>query len=163
MLPEGTPVQLIENALHMSPAPNTLHARTARNIFRLLDEYVSKNNLGEVFFAPVDIYLDDKNVFQPDVFFLASEEIDFLKNDGVYGAPSIVVEIISPFHKSDDLVKKKPVYERCGVKEYFIVDQQDASVHSCYQAGEKFDEVKATGVISSSMLKHDFMLLVHHL
>jgi Uma2 family endonuclease len=157
MLPEGTSVQLIENALHMSPAPNTLHARTARKIFLAIEYFVTNNNLGEVFFAPVDVYLDDKNVFQPDVFFLAAEEIDFVKKDGIYGAPSIAVEVLSPFNKKDDLLKKKPVYERCGVKEYFIIDPEDGSVLSYYHNGAVFEEAKTTNIIDSKILTQKFL------
>jgi Uma2 family endonuclease len=124
ILPEGTRVQLINNKLIMSPAPLYVHFSIEKAIFRQLDLFVEKHKLGEVVFAPVDVYLDNENVYQPDIFFISNERKGIIKKDGIHGAPDLVIEILSPSNKRDDTVKKKEVYQKAGVKEYWYLDPE---------------------------------------
>ncbi len=121
-MPEGTYFQLINDALIISPAPTTSHARVQRNIFSMLNNYVEKNQIGEVYFAPVDVYLNTKNAFQPDIFYISNERKDIIKENGVYGSPDLVIEILSKGNRKTDLTKKRNVYETSGVKEYWVAD-----------------------------------------
>ncbi|TDH23231.1 Uma2 family endonuclease [Segetibacter sp. 3557_3] len=123
LMPEGTFCQLIDNALVMSPAPLVQHARVQSIIFNQLFNYVSQGQPGEVYVAPVDVYLDEKNVYQPDIFFISNEQKHQIKKNGVYCAPDLVVEILSA-DRHYDLVVKKAVYEDAGVKEYWVVDPE---------------------------------------
>lgn len=124
LMPEGTYCQLINDALIMSPAPTTPHARVQRKIFSMLNNYVEKKQTGEVYFAPVDVYLNTKNAFQPDIFYISNERKDIIKENGVYGSPDLVIEILSKGNRKTDLIKKKNVYEATGVKEYWVVDPE---------------------------------------
>jgi len=72
--------------------------------------------LGTVRYAPYDVYLDDKNAFQPDILFVRKENMHLIEEDGLYGAPDLVIEILSPSNSKYDLKVKKEVYERYGVK-----------------------------------------------
>ena len=121
LLPEGTLCQLINDAIIMSPAPNTPHARLQSKLFSKIYNLVEKKKAGEVFFAPVDVYLNNKNVYQPDIFFIAKENANIIKDRGIFGVPDLVIEVLSA-DKKYDLVTKKAVYEKCGVKEYWVVD-----------------------------------------
>lgn len=142
LLPEGTPIQVINNQFYMSPSPAFAHFSIAREIFRSIDAYVLQNNLGEAIYAPVDVYLGDKSAVQPDVFFISNANKHFIKNDGIYGAPDIIIEVLSPRNKNADLIKKKAVYEQFGVQEYFIVEPSDKSVLSYYLKDGKYTEPK---------------------
>nr|MBA4141252.1 Uma2 family endonuclease [Segetibacter sp.] len=71
LMPEGTLCQLINDKLIMSPAPTTPHARAQNKIFITLYEFVEQMGKGEVFCTPIDVYINNKNVFQPDIFFIA--------------------------------------------------------------------------------------------
>jgi Uma2 family endonuclease len=121
LLPEGTLCQLINDAIIMSPAPNTPHAIIQSRIFTNVYSHVEKNNLGVVFFAPVDVYLNAKNVYQPDIFFIKKEKAGIILERGIYGSPDLIIEILSSDRKYD-LVVKKEIYEVSGVKEYWVVD-----------------------------------------
>lgn len=70
MMPEGTYCQLINDVLIMSPAPTTQHARVKGKIFSILNNYAEEKQIGEVFCVPVDVYLNAKNAFQPDIFYI---------------------------------------------------------------------------------------------
>jgi Uma2 family endonuclease len=122
----------------MSPAPRFTHFDVVKKIFKQLEELVTNHNLGIVAFAPVDVYLGNNNAVQPDVFFVANENTHCIKDDGVHGAPDIIVEVLSPGNKNDDLIKKKHQYEKYGVKEYFIVDADDKTVVTYYLKSNKY-------------------------
>src|SRR4051812_10163022 len=107
LLPEGTPIQVIQNQFYMSPSPTFDHFSVTREIFRQLDAYVVQNNLGETVYAPVDVYLGNKNAVQPDVFFISKANKHLIKKDGIYGAPDLIIEVLSPSNKNADLIKKK--------------------------------------------------------
>ncbi len=142
LLPEGTPIQVIQNQFYMSPSPTFDHFSIAREIFRQLDAHAMQNNLGEAIYAPVDVYLGDKNAVQPDVFFISNDNKHLIKKDGIYGAPDLIVEILSPSNKNADLIKKKAVYAEFGVKEYFIIEPSDKTVLCYYLKDGKYAEPK---------------------
>lgn len=155
-LPEGTPVQLIENTLVMSPSPIVRHQRIHREIFGSLIIFLKQNPLGEVLGAPLDVYLDDKNVFQPDIIFINKDNMGIIQEDGfIYGAPDLVIELLSPSTAKYDFNQKKDVYERSGVKEYWIVDPENKEVMGySLDEGSYGEPVTDQGVIRSRLLDH---------
>jgi len=122
-LPEGPPYyQLIEGALIMSPAPSYSHQRTVGKVFLKLSRLLEEKGQGEVLISSIDVYLDEKNVFQPDIVVLLKEGKAKVEEKGIFGPPDVVVEILSPSTAYYDLIVKKEVYERAGVKEYWLLD-----------------------------------------
>jgi Uma2 family endonuclease len=152
-LPEGTLCQLINNNLVMSPAPSDPHQNVLGKIFAELFAYVSTHHLGEVRVAPYDVYFNKKNVYQPDIVFVAQENINKIKEDGLHGAPDLVIEILSSRTAKYDLEDKKDVYERYRVKEYWAVDPVSKQVYFFKLVKDEYTEVEAIkGVIKSSLL-----------
>lgn len=153
LLPEGTPVQVINNQLYISPAPNVPHFRIVGSLSDEFRRIVKESGLGEVFFAPVDVYMGNKNAIQPDIFYISSENADIIKKDAIYGAPDLIVEVLSPGNKKADLVKKKAVYENFGVKEYFIVNPVDKSVITYYLENNRYaEQITQKGKLISKLL-----------
>ena len=68
-LDDGVYFQIIDGKALNSPAPELFHQRWARGIFLAIERHVEARQLGEVFFALVDVVLDDKNIVQPDLVF----------------------------------------------------------------------------------------------
>jgi Uma2 family endonuclease len=129
-LPPGPPyAQLIDGELITAPAPNIQHQIIAGNVFRILDGYARSSALGKVFFAPVDVYLSEHDVVQPDVFFISSERHSRLVDEGVHGAPDLVVEIISPSSGQLEKRRKRPLYARSGVREEWLIDPHLEQIH----------------------------------
>lgn len=124
-LPEGTLAQLINNQLTMSPAPSDTHQKILDKIYRRLGDHVEENHLGQTRPAPYDVYLNRRNAYQPDIVFIAKESLHKIKPNGLHGAPDLVIEILSPGSWHYDKGDKKDEYERCGVKEYWMVDPAD--------------------------------------
>jgi len=123
LLEEGAPFQLIENELIMSPSPNPEHQLLSIRISYLMMSYLeSVNDQGFLVAAPMDVYLDEDNAFQPDVLYISADRKEQLVKTRIEGAPDLVIEILSPSNAYYDLRQKKDVYEKHGVKEYIIFD-----------------------------------------
>lgn len=139
-LPEGPPYyQLIEGDLEMSPAPNRSHQRILRNISFILFEFLQRKPIGEFYFAPIDVFLTDLNVYQPDLVFISKSRSSILTEEGLAGAPELVVEVLSPKTAKLDKGVKREIYARAGVEELWIADPalQEVQVYHLTQSAEK--------------------------
>ncbi|MBI5206190.1 MAG: Uma2 family endonuclease [Candidatus Firestonebacteria bacterium] len=126
--PEDKRYSLIEGELFMTPAPITYHQRISKKIYYELEKFIRDKKMGEVFYAPYDIYLDNENVFQPDVLFVSKDRLNIIGEKNIQGAPDLVIEILSESTAYMDFGKKKRLYAKFGVKEYWIVDPQERIV-----------------------------------
>jgi Uma2 family endonuclease len=157
-IPEGTRVQLIQNQLVMSPAPSDTHQKVLGKLFKRLDDFVEENDLGEVRVAAYDVYLDEENAFQPDIVFVAKENIHKIQENGLHGAPDLVIEVLSPSNSSYDKKGKKEIYEKAGVKEYFIIEPYEKAVTFYKLVNDEFHEIEQTvGVLRSMLLETDII------
>lgn len=107
-LPESTSAQLINNNIVISTAQDFSHQDTVYELARLLGNYVKEKGLGKIVGAPVDIYLNEKNVYQPDILFLSNERMNLVQGGKVKGAPDLIIEVVSPGTENyDKRIKKK--------------------------------------------------------
>lgn len=104
----------------MLPSPVLNHQLLVTQLCNFID--ASCHAAGIVIVAPMDVYFDEDNIYQPDVIYVSNENAGILKRKRIEGAPDLVVEILSPSTGEKDKVKKKSNYERFGVPEYWIVD-----------------------------------------
>ena len=121
-LDDGIRYELIKGELRMSHAPTVFHQRTNYKLIKILGDYVDSLSLGWVFEAPTDVVLDRYNTVQPDVIFIAKESASKIQENAIFGAPELVAEIISPSSLIADRYTKKELYEKSGVREYWLVD-----------------------------------------
>jgi Uma2 family endonuclease len=121
-----TPCQLINGELITSPAPSPLHQRVSRKLFKLIDKAIFGN--GELFFALIDLYINNKNVFQPDLVYLSDKNKEYLTTRGIEGPADLIVEIISPSNSYTDRNQKKNTYLAFGIHEYWIVDPANETI-----------------------------------
>ncbi len=120
--------ELLNGELVAKSAPSPFHQRISGNIYFAMRLFATEHNLGEVLYAPIDVFLDEYNAAQPDVLFLSREKQHLVTPDGVQGPPDLVVEIISPSSMKRDRGDKMKLYERCGIGEYWLVDARTRSV-----------------------------------
>jgi Uma2 family endonuclease len=125
-----------------------------------MHHFVTEKNLGEIFFASFDVFLDDKtNVVQPDILFISKENNKIIDEEGtVHGVPDLIIEILSPGNKTHDTVKKKELYEKFGVKEYWIVDPETKkSIGYSLDAENHYQVItEASGSVESLLLGETF-------
>lgn len=112
----------------MSPRPATRHSRAAGRIYGIFFQFLRKKRC-EAFFEH-EVHLDDENVFVPDVLIICDK--NKIKANWIDGVPDLVVEVLSPSTTINDRGIKKDVYERSGVKEYWIVDPSAKSIEVHY-------------------------------
>ncbi|HHT9124643.1 MAG TPA: Uma2 family endonuclease [Candidatus Brocadiia bacterium] len=123
LFPEnGKRHELIDGEHYMTPAPSTKHQRISGKLQTILRIFVEKNKLGEVFDAPCDIVFSDIDVVQPDIIFISNKNKHIITESNVQGAPDLIIEIISEGTRKTDKVIKRRLYEKFGVKEYWIID-----------------------------------------
>lgn len=156
IFPEGAPYQLIGGKLIMTPPPSTYHQIVSMELGVKLANFVKKNDLGRVLSAPIDVYFEETETYQPDIIFISKDRLHIIERERIKGAPDLVIEILSPATAYYDLRKKFKIYEKHGVKEYWIVDPEDKSVIAYKSQQGKFSliqELKGEGKISSGVLK----------
>ena len=106
----------------------------------------------------MDVFLDNRNAVQPDVLVILADSLVILTDDGkIKGAPDLIIEILSPGNKKHDTEKKKTLYEKFGVKEYFIIDPDNKDTTAYYLAHNKFVKQESVkGKVKSKLLKKVF-------
>lgn len=144
--PDEERYELIGGELLMTPSPVTRYQRISKKMLIALDNYVTNNELGEVFGAPLDVYLDDENVVQPDILFISKERLGIIGEKNIQGAPDLAVEIVSETTAYRDLVQKKKLYARFGVREYWIVLPEESSIEIYTLKENTFVLHKAYGI-----------------
>ena len=127
--PDDERWELIDGtAYNMSPAPSTSHQRVSRILFSQICNHVEKKPC-EPFSAPFDVYLPENpeqnfneidTIIQPDLL-VVCDPLKIIPK-GCLGAPDLVIEILSPSTSKRDLNEKFRLYEKSGVKEYWVVD-----------------------------------------
>jgi Uma2 family endonuclease len=80
--------------------------------------------MGEVFAAPYDVKLDEINIVEPDLVAYRADRNEIVTDKRMIGSPDLCIEILSPGNRSQDVVKKRVLYARFGVPEYWIVDPE---------------------------------------
>jgi Uma2 family endonuclease len=146
--------ELIEGEIIVTPSPSLMHQIIVHRRDVLLDRAVVETGLGLVIGAPFDVYLDERNVPQPDLMVVLWDHAQVLGSARMESAPSLVVEIISPSSATKDRVTKRSLYARYGVPEYWLVDPEAKTItifseprHNRYHA----ESVSSTTAVSATI------------
>ena len=120
---------IVDGVMTMAPVPTLEHQKILRQLFLMLHQFVSEQQLGEVFFAPADVIIvrEPLHTRQPDLLFVSNERASIL-GDQVEGAPDLVAEILSPSNTRSDLEAKLSDYATLGVSECWLVSPEARSV-----------------------------------
>jgi Uma2 family endonuclease len=128
---DGLRHELIDGEHYVTPAPNNPHQRLVGRMFAGLHAYFATAGIGEAFLSPFDVVLSNHDVVEPDLLVLLSDQADILTRQNVRGAPALVVEVLSPGTKKRDRTIKHQLYDRTGVREYWLVDPDGMSITVC--------------------------------
>jgi Uma2 family endonuclease len=123
------PTELVYGVVREPPAPRYGHQSLLTRLAALLDAHARAHDLGEVCVAPVDVVLDIAAalVVQPDIVFVARERLHIVR-DRVWGAPDLVVEVLSPRTARRDRTTKLGWYRHYGVGECWLVDTRSRAI-----------------------------------
>ena len=154
---DGFQHQIIGGELYMTPAPTPYHQEISLNISVALSKHANQHGLGKVYTAPVDVILSMTDVVQPDLVFVARERLNIITKKNIVDAPDLVVEILSEHTETIDRKKKLALYEKHGVKEYWIVDPQGKTIDQFLLKENSFQlkaTISGTQKLSSEVLEN---------
>jgi Uma2 family endonuclease len=126
-LSEGSRYEIIEGHLHEMPPPNWEHATTVMNLIALLLPVVSALG-GQLRTAPVGVFFPGADPVEPDVLVILPGSRAVGTGRGAEGPPDLLIEVLSPSNRAHDLLTKRALYGRAGVREYWIVDPERGTV-----------------------------------
>lgn len=117
------PRELAFGVLRVADSPVVRHQRVVRDLTIALTACACEHRLGEVLPAPMDVILDRERdlVVQPDIVFVSAAR-EAIVSDRIYGAPDLVVEVLSPHPRIGRLHEQVEWFARYGVKECWLVD-----------------------------------------
>jgi Uma2 family endonuclease len=127
---DGKRREIVEGELYVSPSPSRHHQRILRRLTFGVESYLQRNPVGEVFFAPFDVRFSLNDGVQPDQIYVANEHADLVTDRGVYGSPDWVVEILSPSNRDYDLQTKRRMYQKYGVRLYWVIDPAERCIYA---------------------------------
>jgi Uncharacterized protein conserved in cyanobacteria len=139
--PEGERWELIDGqAWAMSPSPLTSHQELSRRLERAIDGFLVDKPC-HMFHAPFDVLFPESDepddevatVVQPDILVICDKSK--ITKAGARGAPDFIAEILSPRTAKKDFGPKFELYQRHGVREYWIVDPDAKAIHA-WDVGE---------------------------
>jgi Uma2 family endonuclease len=159
---DGKRHEIIDGDHYVTPAPKTKHQRIALNLTIALGSFVKQHGMGLILAAPCDVILSDENVLQPDLLFISSGRVAIVTEANIQGAPDLIVEIISEATRKRDEVTKRKLYERFGVREYWIVDPVAKQITVLTLTGDAYAEhgVFSEGETATSKLLDGFCVPV---
>lgn len=154
---EDVKCEIIDAELIMTPVPLTNHQRVSRTLFLKIFNWIKKGEAGELFYAPIDVYFNKENVFQPDLVYVKQENAAIIQEKGIIGTPDMIAEVISPSNSYIDRYVKNGKYAQFGVKEYWIADpgNKTLEVYSLAENQEYklFLFLAEEGTVTSATLK----------
>lgn len=161
--------EVIDGELLMLPAPDTQHQAWIRELTLSLGSHIKARSLGQLFPSPIDIVLDSENIVQPDLTFIGRSALGTIGKKSIVGVPSLVIEIVSLPTIGVDRYKKRRLYSRFGINEFWVVDPGNAAVEVLVLNGQDYDLISVAarqGALRSTVLEGfevDVAELIPHL
>ena len=168
--PEGMLIELIDGHIYDMAPPTTIHQHIVAEVFFQIVSFLKAEGGSCIpMVSPVGVKIDpndEKNFLEPDIIVVCDRSK--IHKDMVYGAPDLVVEVLSPSTKGKDIFLKLVKYQQAGVREYWIINPDGREVMVYH-----FESLKMTGSytfedtipveISDGKLSIDFGSIHEHL
>jgi Uma2 family endonuclease len=126
---DGLRHELIDGEHFVTASPNLRHQRILGELYGLLWSWLTDHPMGPVYFAPIDVVLSPIDVVVPDLVYMSHERAAQISTlQAIRGMPELIVEVLSPSTRKRDETRKRDLYERDGVDEYWIIDPVNDAV-----------------------------------
>jgi len=116
--------ELIYGTLRVADSPLFRHQNLLLELAVLMRVFVGQHKLGTVCIAPQDVILDPARalIVQPDLMFISKSRRDII-TDHIWGAPDLVVEVMSPHPRIGKVEERIGYFAQYGVTECWLVHQ----------------------------------------
>jgi len=164
--------EIIDGVAYSLASPSDIHQDISRELLTEFNNYL-RGKKCRVYQAPFDVSLtsdklegDDKiyDVVQPDIIIVCDKEK--ISRKGCKGAPDIVIEILSPSTASKDCLRKRILYEKNKINQYWIIDPDEKEVfilklteHGLYGHSERYSKEDKIKVENFEGLEIDLKLI----
>ena len=126
LIKEDRPFEIIRGKIYYMATPRTRHIKAGFNVSSMFRNFL-KGKRGTVFPDGMRLVLKDEDVnLRPDMMVVCNRDI--IKDDGVHGVPDLIVEVLSPSTAKNDRNFKQNLYEKIGVREYWIISTAEKSI-----------------------------------
>ena len=133
--------EILDGELSVTPAPGTKHQIALGNLYRLISIQVFANRIGRLLLAPTDLLLAATTVVQPDLIFIGNDRSQVVTERGVEGAPTLVIEILSPTTHRTDRETKAQLYAKYSVPHYWLIDPDQQVLEAYELSGDQYNLV----------------------
>ena len=122
---DGRRHEIIDGVHFVSPSPTTRHQVLVGRLYFAIESLLRQRpGVGRVFLSRLDVVLTRWDVVEPDLLFVADDQAEIVREKNVQGAPALVIEVLSPGTRNVDRQLKQRLFEREGVREYWLVDPE---------------------------------------
>ena len=136
--------EIIGGEIYMPPSATLNHNSTIFSLYDIFRDILNGKDFK--FASDVDTVLNSENTPRPD-FAIISDFSKIADGLDIKGAPDFIAEVLSPSNSSHDFVTKKELYEKHGVKEYWIVDIKNKNIHV---------HILKDGIYGTPVVYHDY-------
>jgi Uma2 family endonuclease len=129
---DGLRHELIDGVHYVTASPAWRHQELLGRLYLAMGNHLAAHpGIGHVVLSPFDTVFSQWDVVEPDLIFVATSQLDIVTEANIQGAPALVVEILSPSTRKRDLGIKQQLFDRGGVREYWVVDPvaEDVTVY----------------------------------
>lgn len=122
---DGKRHEIIDGEHYVTPSPNLRHQELVLRLTLEIGGHLKlRPEAGRLFIAPLDVVLSYHDVVEPDLLFVAGDQTEILTPANIQGAPALVVEVFLKSTRKKDAQIKRRLYDRTGVREYWLVDPE---------------------------------------
>jgi len=171
MFPEGDGLrhELIAGEHFVTPSPTNRHQELSIRLTLSIGAHLEEHSeQGKLYAAPFDVIMTPYDVVEPDLLVVLGDQLHILTEANVKGAPGLVVEILSPGTRKRDQTLKRNLFNRQGVREYWIVDPESNQIEVYRRVADGSFPLQATitsgaGMLLTTHLLPGWSLSVDHL
>ena len=139
---DGKRHEIIDGEHYVTPSPNLRHQDLVGQLHLAIGSYLAaRPGTGRVFLAPLDVVLSFHDIVEPDLLFVAADQKGILTDKNVQGPPALVIEVLSKSTRKRDAQIKRRLFERTGVREYWLVDPALDTVQVLRAVGGRLQRV----------------------
>ena len=150
---DGQRHEIIDGVHYVTPCPSLRHQDLVGRLHLALGNHLAMHHgVGRVFLAPLDVIFTIHDIVEPDLLFIASDQLEIMTEKNIQGAPAIVVEVVSKSSRRRDERIKRELFDRGGVREYWIVDPDRSRITVHRRDGNRFDAHASLSAVDHAVL-----------
>ena len=149
----GRDMELVSGVIQEKPMVQLDHELCSGWLHRLIGDYVEEYGLGRILSSRIMVKTETFGGRMPDLLFVRQERLEIVQQKAVYGAPDLIIEIVSPNDRPSDLRSLEAEYFELGVPELVFIHLQKLEIHLLRRQEEGYAATVVTnGVVRFAAL-----------